>query len=278
MGAVQYAALMVLAAMLLLVPSPHGWTRPRPSPPSRWSIRWWWWSIPRLSLSRLRSLSSNPVTADWPEGVARHVLDRVDSTNSHAMRLAPSLTGPAWIMARRQEAGRGRRGRAWADPPGNFAASLVMRPSGNPAEAARFSFVAALAVHDALRTLCGPSLNLALKWPNDVLLGRAGGYPAEHRRRRAGDAGVGIGVNLVSAPDDVEAGAPPGLLWERDWPQIAPEDLLDAIAAAFDVWQRQMEAFGFGPIRNAWRPALRPARGITARTGVRDAGAVRRHR
>ncbi len=194
------------------------------------------------------------------------------------MRLALSLTGPAWILARRQEAGRGRRGRAWADPPGNFAASLVMRPTGNPAEAARFSFVAALAVHDALRTLGGPSLNLALKWPNDVLLN--GGKLAGILLESTGAGGqvttlvIGIGVNLVAAPDAalVEADAlrPVSLAGETGL-QIAPEDLLDAIAAAFDVWQRQMEAFGFGPIRNAWLArAAKLRETITARTGASE--------
>lgn len=210
--------------------------------------------------------------------MARHVLDRVDSTNSHAMRLAPSLTGPAWILARRQEAGRGRRGRAWADPPGNFAASLVMRPTGNPAETARFSFVAALAVHDALRTLCGPGLNLALKWPNDVLLN--GGKLAGILLESTGAGGqvatlvIGIGVNLASAPDAalVEADAlrPVSLAGETGL-QIAPEDLLDAIATAFDGWQRQMGAFGFGPIRNAWLArAAKLGETITARTGATE--------
>jgi hypothetical protein len=66
----------------------------------------------------------------WPEGVARHVLARTDSTNAEALRLAPGLSGPAWIMAREQTAARGRRGRGWAMPAGNFAGTLVLRPQG----------------------------------------------------------------------------------------------------------------------------------------------------
>ena len=78
--------------------------------------------------------------------MARHVLAEVDSTNSEAARLAPRLTQPTWILARRQTAARGRRGRAWAAPEGNFFATLVMRPSGDPVAAAQRSFVAALAL------------------------------------------------------------------------------------------------------------------------------------
>ncbi|HQU70187.1 MAG TPA: biotin--[acetyl-CoA-carboxylase] ligase, partial [Albidovulum sp.] len=64
--------------------------------------------------------ASDPLA--WPEGVARHVLAEVDSTNSEAVRLAPALTQPTWIFAHRQTAARGRRGRGWAMPAGNFAA------------------------------------------------------------------------------------------------------------------------------------------------------------
>ncbi|MDQ1899216.1 biotin--[acetyl-CoA-carboxylase] ligase [Paracoccus sp. WLY502] len=210
----------------------------------------------------------------WPQGVARHVLEQVDSTNAEAMRMAPALSGPTWIMARRQTAGRGRRGRAWTDPPGNFAATLVLRPEGGPADAARLSFVAALAVHDALRQLCGPQLNVALKWPNDVLLN--GGKLSGILLESIGSGGaiqalaIGIGVNLIAAPDIAEAGAvrPVSLQGETGL-LVAPGDLLDALAAAFDQWHRQMRDFGFAPIRTAWLArAARLGETITARTGA----------
>ncbi|WP_407946951.1 biotin--[acetyl-CoA-carboxylase] ligase [Paracoccus lichenicola] len=212
----------------------------------------------------------------WPMGVACHVLDRVDSTNAEAMRMAPGLSGPAWIMARRQTAGRGRRGRAWADPPGNFAASLVLRPQGGPADAARLSFVAALAVHDALRRLCGPQLNVALKWPNDVLLN--GGKLSGILLESVGSGGtiqalvIGVGVNLAAAPDagQVEPGATrPVSLQGETGLTITPDDFLPALAVAFDAWHRQMRDFGFAPIRAAWLArAAMLGETITARTGT----------
>lgn len=220
---------------------------------------------------------SNPALDAWPEGVARHVLDRVDSTNAEAMRLAPGLSGPAWIMARQQTAGRGRRGRAWTDPPGNFAASLILRPQGGPADAARLSFVAALAVHDALRALCGPQLNLALKWPNDVLLN--GGKLSGILLESMGSGGtiqalvIGIGVNLAAAPQAVEPGAvrPVSLQGETGL-SVTPDDFLTALAVSFDGWSRQMRDFGFAPIRAAWLArAARIGETITARTGTAEA-------
>lgn len=221
---------------------------------------------------------AEPAIPRWPAGVARHVLERVDSTNAEAFRLAPSLSGPAWIMARRQEAGRGRRGRVWTDPPGNFAATLILRPEGGAADAARLSFVAALAVHDALLNLCGPQLNIALKWPNDVLLngGKLSGILLESAGQGAQVTAlaIGIGVNLEAAPrpDGVEQGAlrPVSLKGETGL-TVTPDELLDALAASFDHWSRQMRDYGFAPIRGAWLArAAKLGETITARTGATE--------
>ncbi|WP_170167006.1 biotin--[acetyl-CoA-carboxylase] ligase [Paracoccus methylarcula] len=219
---------------------------------------------------------SDPTTGNWPEGVARHILERVDSTNAEAFRLAPRLSGPAWIMAHRQEAGRGRRGRPWADPPGNFAATLVLHPDGSPADAARLSFVAALALHDALTGLCGPQLNIALKWPNDLLLngGKLSGILLESAGagKQMNALAIGIGVNLANAPDreavEEHATRPVSLKGETGL-VIAPEELLDALAPAFDQWWRQMRGHGFAPIRQAWLArAAKLGETIIARVGT----------
>ncbi|MEI4486534.1 biotin--[acetyl-CoA-carboxylase] ligase [Frigidibacter sp. MR17.14] len=207
----------------------------------------------------------------WPEGVARHVLAEVDSTNSEAARIGPSLTRPAWILAHRQTAGRGRRGRAWVDPVGNFAATLVMRPAGGPSQAALRSFVAALALEEALSALLGPAARLALKWPNDVLLngGKVSGILIE------GIAGgekiaIGIGVNLAHAPDpadrDPRAPRPVSVAGETGI-AVTPEELLDRLAPAFARWEAQLLAYGFSPLREAFLARVtRLGQPIVART------------
>jgi BirA family biotin operon repressor/biotin-[acetyl-CoA-carboxylase] ligase len=217
-------------------------------------------------------LSASP--APWPEGVAARLLDEVDSTNSEAARLAGALTQPTWILARRQTAARGRRGRAWASPEGNFAASLVMQPDGAPGQAALRSFVAALALAEALETVIGPGAVLSLKWPNDVLLN--GGKVAGILLESAGSGGqvghliVGIGVNLAEAPprETVEPGAvPPVSVPGETGVRIAPEDFLAYLAAAFARREAQFVTYGFGPIRTAWLArAARIGQVIRART------------
>ena len=214
----------------------------------------------------------------WPEGVARHVLARTDSTNAEALKLAPGLSGPAWVLAREQFAGRGRRGREWVMPAGNFAGTLVLRPQGGPMAAAQLSFVAALALYDALGLACGPAARLAIKWPNDVLLngGKVAGILLESSGSGPGvqAVAVGIGVNLIAAPDpgSVEPGAlrPVSVLAETGH-RIAPEVLLDRLAPAFAAWEARLATEGFAPLRSAWLAhAARLGQEIRARAGARE--------
>ncbi|NDI03316.1 MAG: biotin--[acetyl-CoA-carboxylase] ligase, partial [Rhodobacteraceae bacterium] len=58
---------------------------------------------------------------NFPIGYDRRILASVDSTNAEAVRIAKTVSGPTWILGLRQTQGRGRRGRAWMDPEGNFA-------------------------------------------------------------------------------------------------------------------------------------------------------------
>ncbi len=206
----------------------------------------------------------------WPDGVGRIVLPSVDSTLSEATRLAPTLSGPTWILALKQTAGRGRRGRAWVDPVGNFAATLVMRPGGGPELAALRSFIASLALFDTIVAVTGRATGLALKWPNDVLLN--GGKLAGILLESAGEnLSIGIGVNLLNTPAraDVEPRAvPPVSLVSETGAQVTPEEFLDALAPAFARYETQFTTYGFAPIRSAWLSrAAKLGEVITARTG-----------
>ena len=205
--------------------------------------------------------------------MGRVLLDAVDSTNAEAMRRLPQLEGPCWILARRQTAGRGRRGRPWSDPDGNFAASLALRPGMDPQRAALLSFVASLALHESLGDLTAQPSALAIKWPNDLLAGR--GKVAGILLEAAGTAGradqlvIGIGVNLARAPAVVSAEAIPAVsLVAATGVWLRPETLLDRLAPAFDAWHRRLLAEGFAPLREAWLARAAGLGGpVTARTG-----------
>lgn len=205
----------------------------------------------------------------------RRVFARLDSTNAEAARIADTLAGPTWILALDQTAGHGRRGRAWSSGAGNFAATLVMRPDGAVQTHALRSFVAALAVFDAVAAVLGQARGLSLKWPNDVLLngGKLAGILLESAGR-GGALAVGIGVNLAHAPDpaDLPPGAvPPVSLAGETGLAPTPEAFLTPLASAFARYDAQLVAFGFGPIRNAWLDrAAKLGQPITARTQTEE--------
>ena len=212
--------------------------------------------------------------SDWPDGYGRRILTSVDSTNAEAARIAPFLTGPEWILAHQQTAARGPRGRAWVNPAGNLAATLVMRPTERSDRVALRSFVASLALFEAFVAATGRAEVFALKWPNDVLLN--GGKLAGILLESAGAGGslshfaIGIGVNLRNAPEmsEVEAGGlrPVSLLSETGI-DVDPEDFLDLLASAYARAEAQFITYGFAPIRTAWLArAARLGQVITART------------
>lgn len=181
--------------------------------------------------------------------------DELDSTNAEARRRAEAgASGPVWITAAVQTAGRGRRGREWQTKSGNLAATLLLT-TGKPAgEAAQLSFVAALAAAGLAETCLGPGA-AKLKWPNDVLVhGRkAVGILVESGPRHDGQLwlAVGIGVNLAHAPQDVERPAT-ALADHMAGPAPKPLDALEVLATRFQHWFDLWNREGFAPISEGW--------------------------
>jgi len=185
------------------------------------------------------------------------VFDSIDSTNAEARRRAESgEAGPLWIAARTQTSGRGRRGRNWRTDQGNLAATLLTQTQRSPADAARVSFVAALAVHDLVAAYAPEGLT-RLKWPNDVLLAgrKVSGILIESGPLPEGNGlwlAIGIGVNLAHAPHGLERPATALAEHLGDAPAPAFDDALQHLAKAFEVWRETWDAQGFEAIASAW--------------------------
>ena len=111
-----------------------------------------------------------------------------------------------------QTAGRERRGRTWVSEPGNLYASLLLNDPAPPAHFPELSFVAALALHDAVAgRVPGLASRLALKWPNDLLI---------DRNKFAGILIEGEGAPLSLASASIAPIIPPApnippLIWPR---------------------------------------------------------------
>ncbi len=187
-----------------------------------------------------------------PPGEALVWLDKIDSTNEEARRRAlGGERGPLWIVAERQTAGRGRRGRTWQGGEGNLASTLLLRPSVPPAEAAQLSFAAALAVGDVVQHFV-PGVPVTVKWPNDVL---AKGHKLAGILLESGDnhgfwLAVGIGVNLAEAPSGTEF--PATSLKALCGSAPTPREALVMLAACFGQWRQAWHRSGFGVVREAW--------------------------
>ncbi len=194
--------------------------------------------------------------AGLPDGFILEVHDRLASTNDEAMRLAAAGAAAGLVVsAREQTRGRGRHGRAWASPPGNLYASVVLRPDCAMAVAAQLSLVAGLALGEALVALGPPDLDLALKWPNDVLLGgtKTAGVLLEGSSDANGRAAwvvIGTGVNLASCPGDTPW--PATCLAREGFPALTPQAVLEGYLAALDRWLGRWQRTGFGAVRQAW--------------------------
>ena len=189
-------------------------------------------------------------------------LETVGSTNDWLLERAGVYGDGHWVIARRQTAGRGRRGRVWSDGAGNLMASVLVKPQPEERDVQQLSFVAALALHDALTPLTGPE-RLRLKWPNDLLLDgrKLSGILLE---RTGGPLVIGFGVNLHSVPEGLEP--PPISLAMAGVAAPTPDALLETLIAAFTSRRAEWRTQGFAVTRDHW---LARATGLGGRIAAR---------
>ncbi len=147
-------------------------------------------------------------TRRFPLEAFRHLaLDEVGSTNTDALAAARAGDqGLLWITARRQNAGRGRRGRAWTSETGNLYATLLLIDPAPIERTASLPLAVALAVRNAIAAVLPPgSAPAEVKWPNDILIERKKtcGILLEAEMLPNGKRAlvIGIGINIRHKPD-----------------------------------------------------------------------------
>lgn len=198
------------------------------------------------------------LTCRLPPGFVLHAFDTVGSTNDEARRLAEAEACEGQVVfAKQQTRGRGRYGRRWQSPPGNLYASVLLRPVCPPGEAARLSLLAGLALAEAIERFAPHGMDLALKWPNDVILrgAKTAGVLLESATGADGNSTwviVGTGVNIVHHPQDVPYPAT-ALRREGFAATLGPVDLLEAYLERLAVWLGRWRAGEWAGIRTAWR-------------------------
>lgn len=158
------------------------------------------------------------------------------------------------LVVDRQTAGRGRRGRSWASSPdASLTFSLLWRFDGGVERLAGLSLAAGVALVRALTAL--GVRDVALKWPNDVLLsGRklAGILVELSSERRGMVAVIGVGLNLAPPPSenlDVPAAALSEALPALPDRHLLLAQLLIELAPVLDSFA----AGGFAAVRDEWQ-------------------------
>ncbi len=195
------------------------------------------------------------MTIRLPAGFSLVDLETTTSTNDEALRRArEGAPEGTLVLARRQTAGRGRRGRAYVSPPGNLFASLILRPAMAPDLAALSGFAASLAIAETMDALA-PNLPAATcKWPNDVLVdGKKVGailIEASSTHGVVDSLVVGIGINLVAHPEIADY--PAGDLADLGAPGLTPDRFLERLAAHLDRWLKVWRQDGMAGLREAW--------------------------
>lgn len=126
------------------------------------------------------------------------------STNDWVLERAREGAAAGLVaLADHQSAGRGRLGRRWEAPPGtSLLVSVLLRPVAPPTALFSCTAAVALALSDACREVGG--VELAVKWPNDLLIGeqKVAGILAESDTTAPGGPSgsvavvIGVGCNL----------------------------------------------------------------------------------
>lgn len=142
-------------------------------------------------------------------GQTIYFYEETDTTNNRARELA--LEGApegTLVVAEKQTAGRGRRGKVWESPLGTgIWMSLVLRPQIMPAEASVLTLLCGLATAEAIEAETG--LSADIKWPNDILINgkKAVGILTEMDCEMSEVhfviPGIGINVNTASFPPEI---------------------------------------------------------------------------
>lgn len=224
------------------------------------------------------------------EGFRLEAHDSVGSTNAIALdRAAAGDPGRLWVVSKKQESGRGRRGRAWVTPEGNLAATLLLIVGHDLKTAATLGFVAGLALAEALdAAVPAGRISIAsdggdgaggnrfeLKWPNDVLADGAklAGILLESAQldKERNALAIGIGVNVVSNPEDLPY---PATSLNALGAGCDAETLFLALS---DAWSQNMRAWnegrGLALVRERW---LSRAAGLGGQVAVRVDGQILR--
>ncbi|MDP1990961.1 MAG: biotin--[acetyl-CoA-carboxylase] ligase [Syntrophales bacterium] len=187
-----------------------------------------------------------------------HFLPIVDSTNRLALKLAREGAAEGTVVfADCQTRGRGRLQRVWQSPPGcNLYVSLLLRPAIPPADAARITLAAGVAVAEMITVFCPEGVGL--KWPNDVLIRGRKVCGILTEMKTTGNAldvvvvGIGLNVNMAVEDFDPAYRETATSLREETGRSFSREDAAFLLCDSFEKWYQIFLHEGFARVREQW--------------------------
>ena len=195
-------------------------------------------------------------------GCEVHFFDSIDSTNAKAFELARAgAPEGAVVIAETQTKGKGRIGRKWESPAGtNLYISIILRPKVAPHGAAGLTFVAAVAVAEAVSA---SGVKPAVKWPNDILIGgrKTAGIllemDSEPDRVNFVIAGIGVNLNMKkeSFPENIRDIATS--LAEETGSPVDRAAFTASLLSSMRKWYGVYLKEGFAPVLDAWKGFFR---------------------
>ena len=198
---------------------------------------------------------------DW---AGRHPVFRAvtGSTNTDAAELAAAgAVHGTLVIADRQQAGRGRRGRVWESPAGeNVFMSIVLRPRIPAEKAPMLTLVMALALAEGISAISG--VQAGIKWPNDIVIHRHKicGILTEMHMNSDGSIrdvviGAGINVNMQEFPASIRDMA--GSLYTETGEKYDRNELIASVMEHFEKnYDIFAEAESLAPLKAAYEKRL----------------------
>lgn len=185
--------------------------------------------------------------------------DSIDSTNLKAKALASQGAAEGTVvLAQSQTMGRGRKGRSWSSPCGTGVyLSLILRPDFPPRKATQLTFLTAVAAVKAIEKM--GEIDVKIKWPNDLLIGRrklAGiltEISTDTEAINYAVVGLGININTPSEGYDTAVKSIAVSLQEASGQRHTRLNFVRHYLVEFEKYYHQMLNEGFSTILDLWK-------------------------
>lgn len=227
---------------------------------------------------KYKLLESPDIPLPWEVGKNVIFFESVDSTQLKCQELLKKgkIENGQWVLAITQSQGRGRLGRRWESPPGNFYGSVLLKIDIPLKEITKIPLLGGLSVFRTLK-LYSLKYDIKLKWPNDVWVitdkpKKISGCIAElyGELDRTDFVILGVGVNVKNSPlQDISIS-----LTDISEQSVSLIDFTQKLLKTFEyIWMEFNMGEGWGKIRaeienNMWRGRVKVSKGHSEFVGT----------